>query len=139
MHKHDLPSYTTDQVKRAAKSQCWDCGGPSPPYVVNNDVWQEAWPNGEPARRRLSTLATQLFPNARRIDPTSHRVLVSICLCFGCLERRIRRSLRIGDFQRMALSGNRIYLNDGVFLGYRLGLEAAQIIEETRNKKDEGG
>ena len=136
---YEPPSYTVEQITRATRAQCWDCGGSAPPYVVNNDVWEMAWPNGEPARRRLSTLATRLYPNYRKLDPQSHRVLIAICLCFGCLELRLGRSLRVGAFQRTALSGRRIYVNAGIFLGYRLGLEAAKIIAETRDKSDEGG
>lgn len=139
--QHTPPSYTVEQVTRAARHQCWDCGMPTAPYMVHNEVWKAAWPDGEPARRRLSTLATKLFPNRRNQDPQTHRVLVSINLCFGCLEKRLGRHLTVDDFQRFAKkSGNRIYVNDGIFMGYRIGLRVtAKKAAELGDKKDEGG
>lgn len=121
------------------KLWCFDCGSPGPWYMVNNEVWKAAWPEGEPAKKRLSTLATAMFPKAQRRSPDSGKVIVAVCLCFLCLERRLKRPLTIADFQRKASSGNDIWTNAGIFFGYRLGLRDAQKALKLGDKKDEGG
>jgi hypothetical protein len=138
------PTYTVDQITRVKRWWCWDCGTPANPYRVHDDVWKAAWPEGAPHRRRLTDLATRLFPNAHRRDPTTNKVVISICLCFLCLERRLGRELQITDFPTVSKAGVPAYANYGVFIGYRMGTGAkarklAKIAEETGDKKDEGG
>lgn len=140
MQRHrPIPSYTKEQVERAKKFWCWDCGEPSPLYMVNNDIWKAAWPEGEPNRRRLTSLATTFFPEAQRRDKLTGRVVISICLCFTCLEHRINRKLTLDDFQRSAKSGRIVYANTPIWLGYRMGFLAAKKAEKVGDKKDEGG
>lgn len=128
---------------RAKRWWCWDCGAPVNPYLLHNSTWALAWPGGEPNRRRLTDQATAQFPQAHRRDPETNKVVIAICLCFLCLEARIKRPLQITDFPVRSKAGKPVYANYGVFLGYRMGTEtkARKVLktqEETGDKKDEG-
>ena len=67
---------------------CWDCKQRTDPYMVQDDVWLEAWPDYMVWREHLtSLLRTKDKPN----NP------LRLVLCFDCLERRLGRKLVIYD------------------------------------------
>ncbi len=106
--------------------------------MVDNSVWKAAWPDGKPSKTTLARLATELYPMRRR-SRDSNRVLVYIILCLSCLELRLGRPLLITDFQLRTRSGELLPVNQGIFLGYRLGQRDAKKAADTGDKKDEGG
>ncbi len=146
MHRHNTPptSFTPDQVLRAVKGWCWDCGEQVPEYMVQNEVWKAAWPGGfgEKKLKRLKVAATKDFGERER-SIHSGLVHVHLNLCFGCLELRLGRHLTIKDFIAVTRKGKPMSYNAGVFLGYLLGYRAAkreaQKVAEDGDKKDEGG
>jgi hypothetical protein len=139
-------TFTPDQILRAVKGWCWDCGERCPNYVVDSKVWRAAWDDrdwlGSKKLLRLKQAATKHFPErARSID--SDLVHVHIHLCFGCIELRLKRHLRITDFTMLSAHDKPLAENAGIFLGYLMGYKAAmhesKKAAEAGNKKDEGG
>jgi len=145
MHRNQTSIiFTPDQLLRAVKGWCWDCGERVPDYIVQKEVWNAAWPGddrmGTKRLKRLKQAATRVFPErARSID--SNLVHVHVHLCFPCLEKRLGRKLVITDFTTKTRAGKIVKENAGIFLGFMLGqkVERAKKGEETGDKKDEGG
>ncbi len=139
-------TFTPEQLIRAVKGWCWDCGERCPNYLVHNEVWRAAWSDeewiGDKKRMRLKQAATKHFPERPRSEH-SELVQVHVHLCFGCLELRLTRHLRMSDFQAVTTKGKPVPENAGVFLGYLLGyrqqLREAKKAAESGDKKDEGG
>lgn len=141
-------TFTYDQVLRAVKGWCFDCGMPAPVYIVHREVWVAAWPPDNPCSERrkqvLRKIATKLFPDRPR-SPDSGLAKVHLHLCFNCLEKRLGRPLEITDFPITTRQDLPRTENVGIFLGYMLGKRAArrqavaQKPDENRDKKDEGG
>lgn len=138
--------FTQDQLLRAVKGWCWDCGERVPDYIVTKEVWKAAWPGDDRiGRKRLEHLkqaATRVFPERQR-SADSNLVHVHLHLCFSCLEKRLRRKLHITDFTTKTRAGKVVKENAGIFLGYLLGqqaaVRAAKKAAEVGDKKDEGG
>ncbi len=139
-------TFTPEQLIRAVKGWCWDCGERVPNYLVYNEVWDQAWPKhqkiGVTKLERLKEAATKQFPERPR-SPHSNRVHVRVYLCFGCLELRLKRRLKITDFRMLTAGDKPLAENAPVFLGYQLGYRAAERAlakkaEESGDKKDEG-
>jgi hypothetical protein len=139
-------TFTPEQLLRAVKGWCWDCGDRVPNYLVQNDVWNSAWPDAErigaKKLQRLKQIATRHFPERPRAIGSDF-IHVHIHLCFGCLELRLKRRLRPTDFQMVTLGGKPVPENAGFFLGYALGYRAAELdakkAAENGDKKEEGG
>lgn len=138
--------FAPEKLLRAVKGWCWDCGERCPNYRLHDDVWRSAWTDEEwigPKRSlRLKRAATEHFPERQRsID--SNLVHVHVHLCFGCLELRLKRHLRITDFVMLSTHDKPLAENAGVFLGYLMGhkdaARAAKKGGEGGDKKDEGG
>ncbi len=139
-------TFTPEQLIRAVKGWCWDCGERVPNYLVHNDVWNQAWPKdqkvGLKKLMRLKEAATKQFPERPR-SPHSDFVHVHVHLCFGCLELRLKRRLKITDFRMLTAYDKPLAENAGIFLGYQMGYRhgterAAKKAEESGDKKDEG-
>lgn len=143
-----LFTFTPEQLLRAVKGWCWDCGDRMQNYIVQNEVWAAAWTDeatriGSKRLERLKREATEAFPERPR-SRDSNLVHVHIHLCFGCLELRIGRRLRVTDFIPVTKKGKPVPENAGIFLGYQLGYRAgekaaAKKAAENGDKKDEGG
>jgi len=67
---------------------CRDCKAYTPPYMVRNHVWNEAWPDYLELRRALKERHHDTWSEGR-----SH-----IFLCMSCLEKRLGRALMPADF-----------------------------------------
>lgn len=139
----DYFTFTHEQLLRAVKGWCWDCGIRPPNYMVQNEVWHAAWPESDPlSKKRIDRLkkdATKVFPDRPR-SKDSDLVFIHIRLCFECLEKRLGRKLSINDFSMLTRSGTPYPDNGGIFLGYALGMrDAAKTPEKPGDKKDEGG
>lgn len=80
--------------------RCFDCHGVDPGYMVHYEVWAQAWPDYHQTRITLR-------------EQFSHLKGVWLCLCFNCLEKRLGRSLVVGDFTKAPI-------NDGIRFGYCL-------------------
>lgn len=144
-HRHQpITVFTQDQLLRAIKGWCWDCGEGVADYIVQNEVWRAAWPDndrmGKKRLDRLKQAATRVFPErSRSID--SNLVHVHVHLCFTCLEKRLGRKLIIADFTTKTRAGKIVKENAGIFLGFMLGqkVERAKKAVEVGNKNEEGG
>ena len=138
--------FTPEQLLRAVKGWCWDCGEIVANYLVHNEVWEEAWPKevriGTNRLEHLKKAATKAFPERKR-SPDSNMVYVHVHLCFSCLELRLGRPLKMKDFVTVTRKGKVMAVNAGIFLGYKLGykagMRAAKKAAESGDKKDEGG
>ncbi len=85
---------------------CYDCHVDGGLYMVHDHVWKEAWPE---------------YKELKAVLKARHSV-AHLCLCFPCLERRLKRSLVVEDFTEAGI-------NTPIFFGYRLMTQ----LEKARN------
>jgi hypothetical protein len=84
-----VPEVLFEHLERAKKIySCHDCGGDSPPYQVHDWIWKEAWPDYQHIRDLIF----------RKLSYHQTRQWMALELCFGCLSKRLKRSLTFGDF-----------------------------------------
>ena len=89
---------TTDKPRKPF--HCFDCGGPSHEYMVDADVWLQAWPDYPEFRREMALKYKKLPEDPQRTNRLHH-----LLLCFPCLEKRLGRELVPADFD-LALPAN---------------------------------
>lgn len=94
--------HNTNNTKRKI-GECYDCGFSHDWYMLKDEVWLQAWPEGYKELRTKLTLENQ-----------GRRVFVG--LCYECLEKRLGRMLTIDDFDLG------IPINSGIRMGFKLGL-----------------
>ncbi len=82
-------------------SRCADCNHLGDYYMLNNTVWEEAFPDYIEVKKK------------RRLEDPS----ASVQLCLRCVEIRLDRFLTIDDFTTAPV-------NDSIFFGYRIGKAA---------------
>lgn len=87
--------------------RCYDCRGWDSCYMVHDEVWAKAWPDYREVRKALVQQYGSPPVNGLRKDR------IFLCLCFGCLEKRLGRPLELGDFKRAPI-------NEPIFFGYRM-------------------
>jgi len=80
---------------------CYDCQHHGGAYMVHDHVWDAAWPDYWKVKRSRAHL-----PERR------DRIL---CLCLGCLSRRLGRPLTPDDFDL------EVPLNESVRVGIEMG------------------
>jgi hypothetical protein len=79
---------------------CWDCKLVHDSFMVKNEVWKQAMPEYVEEKRKLKSMYGLDRP-----------FLVTIHLCFYCLEKRLGRHLRPEDFNLL------LPINHGIALG----------------------
>lgn len=99
-----MEAYLDHIENRADAHRCFDCHNFGCSYMVVNGVWNEAWPNCRLHKRILMTMARERF--------IEHKPACELCL--DCLQLRLERKLKIGDFSDVPI-------NKGIFLGFELG------------------
>jgi hypothetical protein len=111
--------------------------------MVSNAVWNSAFVDDGHESYSYSELRRQLRKYIQDNPHLTSKGKVStirgekvwlpafwIVLCFNCLKQRLGRSLEMSDFKPS------LPINNGIWLGYELGLKRGA---ELGDKKDEGG
>lgn len=104
-----MEAYLDHIENRADVFRCFDCHNHSCNYMVVAGVWNEAWPNCRLHKRILMSMARERY--------IEHKP--ACILCLECLQLRLGRKLRIGDFSDAPI-------NKGIFLGFKLGEASAR-------------
>lgn len=79
---------------------CWDCKLVHDSFMVKNEIWRQAFPDYVEQKRKL-----------KEKHGLERPFLVTIHLCFRCLEKRLRRKLVPEDFNLL------LPINHGIALG----------------------
>jgi hypothetical protein len=85
---------------------CWDCDKDATGYMLKDDLWHQAWPTYDNDRKEAAA-------QYGKDESGKRNPMACLCLCFGCLEKRLGRRLTPLDFNFKSK------LNEGILLGMR--------------------